>query len=276
MVDISSVSEAELRDRRAQLRRRRQIKSFQSIWRLFAITGAAVGMGWVMTHTDWVIYKPEQIQVNGNQRLSATTVRSILALSYPQSILALDPKALTDQLETSAHISRAIVVRTLFPPRLVVHITERHPVAIVSPKPISIQQLTQAQQRSSLPPSIGLIDDQGNFMPLRDYSLSQQTLEGLDLQVIGMDPSQYPDWKFLYPLIRDSIVPISELDWQNPANLVLKTSLGTVYIGSYGDRFPTQLQALAQMRQIVNRVKPSQIAYIDLRDPTSPTLELRR
>jgi cell division protein FtsQ len=230
----------------------------------------------MMLHTDWVIRKPDQIEVRGNQRLSATIVRSMLSLSYPQSLLTLDPQALTIQLKTSAHISQALVTRTLFPPRLVVQVTERHPVAIVTPTPLDNQLFAKPGQRSSLPASVGLIDEQGNFMPLRDYTLSQQALNNLKLRVIGMRPSQYGDWQILYPLIRNSAVTVSVIDWRNPANLILTTNLGTVYVGSYGSNFPEQLKSLEQMRILINQVNPSQIAYIDVRNPESPILELKK
>jgi len=276
MAGISSVSQAELRDRRSQLRRRRRTKGFQGAWRVLAISGVAISIGWMMLNTDWVIRKPDQIEVRGNQHLSATIVRSMLSLSYPQSLLTLNPQALTIQLKTSAHISQALVTRTLFPPRLVVQVSERHPVAIVSQVPINDRLLAKPEQRSALPASVGLIDEQGNFMPMRNYVLSQQLLTTLKLRVIGMKPSQYGDWQSLYPVIRNSAVTITEVDWRNPANLTLKTNLGTVYVGSYGSKFPDQLKSLEKMQTLISQVKPSQIVYVDVRNPDSPTLELKQ
>jgi cell division protein FtsQ len=275
MAGISSISPTELRHRRAQLRRKRRTKGFQATWRTLAIVGTAIGIAWLMTHTDWVIHKPEQIEVQGNQRLSDSTVRSMLSLPYPQSVLTLNPEAIANQLKMSAHISQAYVRRSLFPPRLMVIVVERHPVALVSPYPLPTTILTQPQRRTTLPPSVGLIDDQGNFMPLRDYVLNPQALSTIKLRVIGINPAQYADWTVMYPLIRDSAVPITEIDWRNPANIILKTSMGVVHFGAYGNDFPAQLKALEELRPLTSQVKLSQIAYIDLRNPKSPTLEMR-
>ena len=67
---------------------------------------------------------------------------------------------------------------------------------------------------------------------------------------------------------------ISQIDWRDPGNLILKTELGIVYFGAYSDRFSGQLRILDQMRELPDQVSLDQIAYIDLRNPEVPLIEM--
>jgi len=61
-------------------------KLFQSLLRTLAVSGIAAGLVWATTRPIWVLHESNQISIEGNQFLSAQ-VRSLLPLSYPQSLL---------------------------------------------------------------------------------------------------------------------------------------------------------------------------------------------
>ncbi|MBE9068818.1 cell division protein FtsQ/DivIB, partial [Leptolyngbya cf. ectocarpi LEGE 11479] len=67
---------------------------------------------------------------------------------------------------------------------------------------------------------------------------------------------------------------ISQIDWRDPTNLILQTELGRVHIGPYGQNFSKQLAALDRMRNLNAQMDIEEIAFIDLRNPDNPTLEI--
>src|SRR5919199_5050325 len=130
MENIASVSQTELTTRRKKLRRARRIKSFQALWRSLLVGGMATSLVWAITRPDWVIRQPEQIVIEGNHFLSSKAIRALLPLSYPQSILRVEPQVIAKSLESQAPIAKAIVSRQLLPPGLTIQVKERRPVAI--------------------------------------------------------------------------------------------------------------------------------------------------
>ena len=50
--------------------------------------------------------------------------------------------------------------------------------------------------------------------------------------------------------------------------------MGTVHLGPYSNRLAEQLKVLAQMRSISTQVNSSQIAYIDLKNPANPMVQM--
>ena len=130
MASFASVSQSELGRRRKELRRSRRVKFFQRCWQTVAVSCLAGGLIWVSTRPGWVIYEPEQVEIEGNQFLSAQTVRSLLPLDYPQSLMHLQPQAIAEKLESAAPIAQATVTRHLLPAGLTVRVKERFPVAL--------------------------------------------------------------------------------------------------------------------------------------------------
>ncbi|MEQ8958535.1 MAG: FtsQ-type POTRA domain-containing protein, partial [Coleofasciculus sp. C2-GNP5-27] len=102
MANIASVSQAQISNRRQQLKRARRVKFFQALWRSLVVGGMASGLIWAITLPDWVIRQPEQIDIEGNQFLSTQAIRSLLPLSYPQSLWRVEPQAIAESLEEAA------------------------------------------------------------------------------------------------------------------------------------------------------------------------------
>ncbi len=262
---IASVSRTELAQRRQQLRRQRRVRLLQTGWRSLAICGLAGGLVWVITLPAWVIRKPDQVQIEGHQRLSPQTVRTLLPLEYPESLLRLEPQEIAAQLKAKPPIADAVVTRRLLPPGLTVQIQERQPIAIAQPS---------TQNPSSSSP--GLLDATGTWMPLESFTALEQPFQKPTLIVIG-DWSQYhADWPTLYESIRRSPLKISEIDWRDPSNLILKTDLGIVHFGPYNSRFDEKLQALDRMRQLPKQLDLKQIDYINIANPESPLVQTKQ
>lgn len=278
MTNIASVSRTELTERRQKLRRQRRLKLVQASWRTLAVSGLAGGLVWGVTLPAWTIRVPEQIAIDGNEFLSEEAVQALLPIAYPQHLLQLQPQALANQLKSQAFIADATVTRHLFPPGLTVQVQERRPVAVLLEPDVGAAGANSPEQ-STQPPvlpgatQIKLLDETGVTIPLANYSGSNQSPLPT-LRVVGMPRQYLAEWSKLYQQISRSSVEVVEIDWRDPANLILKTDLGIVHLGSYSSQFPKQLNALNQMRELSKTVNTSQIDYIDLRNSDNPSLHM--
>ncbi len=271
MAEIVSVSRMDLAQRRKKLRRQRQMKNLQAIWRTAAISGLAGGLLWLVIQPMWVLNAPTQIVMkSGNELLTPETIKSLVVLSYPQSLWRIEPSAIANSLKQEPTIAEATVSRRLFPPGLIIEIKERVPVAIA--------QMTK--NRNPVPGnkqvSVGLLDGSGVWMSLKKYTSLNPTAQLPSLTVIG-SPEQYRSyWTELYEAVSQSSVKITEIDCQDPTNVILKTELGNVHLGAPSSQLPQQIKLLAQMRYLPSKLNPAQIEYIDIKNPGSPLVQMNQ
>ncbi len=249
-----------LKDRRQTLRSQRQLKFWQSCWRLSVLSGAGVALVWVMSWPAWTIRDRSQVELQGNQLVPSSRLYEQLSLKFPQSLWQLSTPQLSRQLEALPAIEKAEVTRQLFPPKLVITVSERQPVAVA---------LSSPQGR-------GYLDRQGNFIPANTYQGSQNIAKlPKNLLFSGYNEQYRRFWQGAYPALQASTVKIQSINGQNPSNLILQTALGPVYLGSNLALFPQQLQTLNRMTPLTARVPMARVAYLDLSNPQSPSLELK-
>ena len=246
----------------------KRIQLFQSLLRTLAISGLAGGLVWAITHPIWILRESNQIIIEGNQFLSKPVLLSLLQLRYPQSLLQIQPEAIARSLEAQPTIANADVTRQLFPPTLRIQVKERVPVAIAQillPKGISTPTPKV---------SIGLLDKHGVWIPIQTYTSQANTLKLPNLKVIGLSEQYCLSWPQLYEAVSRSSVKVIEINCQDPVNLILKTQLGIVHLGAYSPRLPAQIKILDKMWSIRKRVNSSQIAYIDIKNPEAPLVQM--
>jgi cell division protein FtsQ len=285
MADIVSVSRTELADRRRRLRQQRRWRAMQGIWRLSMVVGMAGGAVWLLTHPAWVIASPQQLEVEGNRLLSDDNIRQMVEIEYPKALWQLSSEAIARQLEDKGIIAQAAVNRHLFPPSLTLTVQERDPVAIaVLAAPISgmsdaISNAAPNAPDPSAAPTTGLLDATGFLVPMDEYAALEAGLTLPNLRVTGFRPEQQEDWANFHRDLSQhqqqnpGAIAIQQIDWSNPSNLILTTELGSVHLGGYSSRFPAQLRALDQLRQLPTKVNLSQVIYIDLQNPDKPLLQ---
>jgi len=278
MANISSVSPAQLARRRRLVRQQRRRKFFHTAWQVLIIGSLTGGLVWFTTRPDWFIYQANEVVISGNQFLSAQAVKSLLPITYPTSLLQLNPQEIAEKLESSGPIAQANVTRKLFPPKLIVEVQEKRPVAIAQVPSSTVQKPPSAQQKNHpIPPlsqnaQIGLLDENGVWISQGGDISPDQFLQLPTLTVIG-DPKRYqPYWLQVYQAINRSPIKIYEIDWRDPSNLILKTELGIVHCGGRTSQLVEQLHILDKMRNLPAQVNPSQIDYIDLKNPQKPTI----
>jgi cell division protein FtsQ len=266
MIGIASVSRTTLAQRRQQLRQRRRLRVARTLWRVLALAGLAGGIAWGATLPIWVLQSSDQIQVEGNYYLPAAAVRSLVPVDFPQSLFRVEPNALAQAVKAKAPVVDVKVQRQLVPPALVVRVQERYPVAIAQPTP--------APKDATAEMRVGLLDATGEWIPLERYTDLDQALKLPSLKVIGNPKDYQPYWAQLYQEINRSPVKISEIDWRDVTNVILKTEMGPVRIGPYGSQFGYQLSLLDRLRKLPSRVTLNPSTYINLINPSQPTLQM--
>ncbi|MEB3178990.1 MAG: FtsQ-type POTRA domain-containing protein [Nostocaceae cyanobacterium] len=271
MTGIASVSRTELEQRRQKLRRQRQVKIVQAIWRTLAVSGMTGGLLWTGSQPIWVLSAPKQIVISGNKIIPEQSIQSLLKLSYPQSLLKIEPTTVEVILEQQLAIEDAKVSRRLFPPGIVVQVKERIPVALTQPPIVKNQNANGSTKQ----PREGLLDANGVWMPLESYTSLTRHLKIPSLKIIAL-PEQYQSWwRQLYQALSQSPIKVMEIDCQDPSNFILKTDLGVVHLGADTSRINEQLKVLAQMRQLPSKLNPKQIEYIDLKNPDAPIVQMK-
>ena len=282
MASFGAVSQTELGRRRQKLRQLRRARLAAVVWQMLAASAMAGGLLWWIAQPAWLIARSEQVKVEGNQWLSDKAVRSLVPLSYPQSLWGIQPQALAEKLESTGPIAKAKVTRNLFPPSLTIEVAERLPVAVAQP--------TAVLRSNSDKEKVGWLDARGGWMPSESYtatvrsqnsSIGPGSIQGPgpvrslpSLKVIGPLEVYRASWPKFYQGLSGLTVKVFEIDWQDPNNLILKTEIGTVHLGPYSSRTGEQLKVLDRMRQLPKQLDSSLIAYIDLKNPASPIVHL--
>jgi cell division protein FtsQ len=271
MADIASVSRTDLRERRQKLQRQRRMKIIQAIWQTIAVSGLAGGLLWFAIQPMWVLKAPKQIEMrSGNRRLPEQAIQSLLVLSYPQSLWRIQPTAIAQSLKKQPSITQATVNRRLFPPGLIIEIKERVPVAIAQP----------SNDKNSFSPSkraaVGLLDVDGVWMPLDKYRVTNPNIKLPSLKILGSIEQYRSYWPEIYQAVSQSSVKVTEIDFQNPTNLILKTELGQVHLGAPSPQISQQIKLLTQIRHLTTEINPSLIEFIDLKNSEYPLVQMNQ
>lgn len=250
----------ELRKHRSQLRRQRRGRALKICWQVLVLGTLVSGIFWAVQQPDWIIRQSQQIQIRGNRYLAANTVREMLGLKYPVSLLHIEPQNLNAKLLNQSGVLAANIHRELLPPRITVQIQDQPPVAVAD--------------RADQP---GLVNAAGQWLPLNSYQIDNDKLP--QLKILITDSGICPDWPTFYQTIRSSPIPVGEIDCRDPFNLHLKTDIGDIRIGSFEpSRLRQQLQKAFelgdwQQSYQLKYHQTSDIAYIDLENPEMPKIQ---
>ncbi len=271
MAGIVSVSRKDLAQRRQKLRQQRRLKIVQTIWRTLAVSGITGGLFWVTLQPPmWVLETPSQIEMRLDDKLLSTQkIESLLLIPYPQSLWRIEPSEIADTLESQPAIAQATVSRRMFPPGLIINIQEKSPVAMT----YNLKQSRKNQSNPAKQEDISVLDAQGSVIPWNKYKVINPHAELPTLKVIGKPEEYRSYWNRLYQFVSESPVQVTEIHCQDPTNLVIKTELGNVHLG-----VPTQLTEkfylLAQIQHSTTKFNSKQIAYIDLKNPHQPLVQM--
>lgn len=298
-------------DRRKQLKRQRQSQQFKTGWRTLITLAITLSLGWAISRPDWKLRQPEQVTIVGNQQIATQAIAKLLPLSYPISLIRLDPQQISTALKDHAHLETVVVSRRLFPPRIQVAVQERPPVAITICDRCTLQLNPNTPNSLQIgPANVWLIDAQGIALPIYTYpqlETSQKNLPNLTLDnyfsplptteaaasqtearpenvtPMTLDQAKQNAWQTAYPILQNSTtldpkspVHLSRMDWKNTEKLSAQTKLGTVHFGRFSDALPEQLNALNKLRDLKTQIDLEEIVHIDLQNPQKPDLKMRQ
>lgn len=315
-IPATAPSTTSMAQRRSILRRQRGMRSLKILWRLLLAGGLAGGLVWGMGQPIWLVRSADQVQIKGNRAMAADSLREMVPIDYPQSLLKIQPDVLEAALLDQAPLLDAKVSRRIVPPSLVIKVWERQPVALAelarpqaaakqtsgaspilapstgaaasgtaAPAPafgdppgegtLSQTETVKVAAKTPPPSERVLLDASGEWVSLDRYDNPESFLELPSLKVYGMRPEYKQDWQLLYRALSQSPVVVQEVDWQEPANLKLLTDMGRVHLGPYGPQFAYQLEILDRMRNLPSYAEAEDIAFIDLRTPDVPRLQMK-
>lgn len=258
----STYAPPDIRERRVALKRQRQLKILQSFWRTILVATFTSGLAWASLLPQWGLREPEALVIQGNEYLSREAIHELLAEATSEPVITLAPDKIKTILEQQSPIAQVKVARELYPSRITVAVEESPPVAKTIPHPATVNPLGK-----------GYIDATGKWMSQEKYQSSENFPSSV-INVIGYRPHYRLQWAQIYPKLQAMSIDVHTVNWQNPANLILETELGTVHLGGNIEDLPQQLETLSQLKNLPQEVPRHQMRQINLKNPNLILVEL--
>jgi len=249
-------------ERRRQLRQERRADRLRNLWRLVVFSAMAGGLGYGLLSQGWTLRSPSQVEVSGSRLVSRDQVIQAAGLSFPQPLLALQPRQIIQTLSMALPVENVRVSRLMLPPRLRVELIDRSAVA-------------RAERRTKAGLEQGYVDRLGNWISLQQ-NLGVR-LEGTqELRVVGWNERHRPA---LAKVLKKRQVfggRLQEIRFDPEGSLWLNTTdLGPVRLGPVDGQLERRLAVASHL----NATLPADLRgrrpqIVDLSDPNQPELSL--
>ena len=249
-------------ERRRRLRQERRQERLIQLWRLVFFLLTATGLSWLLLTLGWSLRSASQIQISGSQRMDETVVVNAAGLSFPQSLLSLEPGEIETKLMQELPVQEVSVQRRLLPPGLNIQLVERRPVAAATRMgPKGIER--------------GMVDREAQWMPMDMAKQGEKPASAVKIEgwissrrAVIARILQEQD-RLGRPLKTIVVEPAGGI------NLRIET-LGLVYLGANDALLDQQFQTIAQLNQsLPPGLRGSTSEGLDLSDPGQPELKLR-
>jgi cell division protein FtsQ len=249
-------------ERRRQLRQERRADRLLNLWRLVVFSAMAGGLGYGLLTQGWTLRSPSQVEVSGSRLVSRDQVIQAAGLSFPQPLLALQPRQIIQTLSTALPVENVRVSRLMLPPRLRVELIDRSAVA-------------RAERRNKDGLEQGYVDRLGNWINLRQ-NLGVR-LEGTqELRVVGWNERHRPA---LAKVLQERPAfggKLKEIRFDPEGSLWLSTNdLGPVRLGPADGQLERRLAVAAHLNATLPaNLRGRRPQIVDLSDPDQPELSL--
>ena len=249
-------------ERRRQLRQERRADRLLNLWRLVVFSAMAGGLGYGLLTQGWTLRSPSQVEVSGSRLVSRDQVIQAAGLSFPQPLLALQPRQIIQTLTTALPVENVRVSRLMLPPRLRVELIDRSAVA-------------RAERRNKDGLEQGYVDRLGNWISLRQ-NLGVR-LEGTqELRVVGWNERHRPA---LAKVLQERPAfggKLQEIRFDPEGSLWLNTTdLGPVRLGPADGQLERRLAVAAHLNATLPaNLRGRRPQIVDLSDPDQPELSL--
>lgn len=249
-------------ERRRQLRQERRTDRLRNLWRLVVFSAMATGLGYGLLSQGWTLRSPSQVEVSGSQLVSRDQVIQAAGLSFPQPLLALQPRQIIQTLSVALPVENVRVSRLMLPPRLRVELIDRAAVA-------------RAERRSTAGVEQGYVDRLGNWISLRQ-NLGVR-LEGTqELRVVGWNDRHRPALATVLKQRPAFGGKLREIRFDPEGSLWLSTTdLGPLRLGPADGQLERRLAVAAHLNSALpSELKGRRPQIVDLSDPDQPELSL--
>ena len=249
-------------ERRRQLRQERRADRLLNLWRLVVFSAMAGGLGYGLLTQGWTLRSPSQVEVSGSRLVNRDQVIQAAGLSFPQPLLALQPRQIIQTLSTALPVENVRVSRLMLPPRLRVELIDRSAVA-------------RAERRNKDGLEQGYVDRLGNWINLRQ-NLGVR-LEGTpELHVVGWNERHRPA---LAKVLQERPAfggKLQEIRFDPEGSLWLSTTdLGPVRLGPADGQLERRLAVAAHLNATLPaNLRGRRPQIVDLSDPDQPELSL--
>ena len=249
-------------ERRRRLRQERRQERLIQLWRLVFFLLTATGLSWLLLTLGWSLRSASQIQISGSQRMDETVVVNAAGLSFPKSLLSLEPGEIETKLMQELPVQEVSVQRRLLPPGLNIQLVERRPVAAATRMgPKGIER--------------GMVDREAQWMPMDMAKQGEKPASAVKIEgwissrrAVIARILQEQD-RLGRPLKTIVVEPAGGI------NLRIET-LGLVYLGANDALLDQQFKTIAQLNQsLPPGLRGSTSEGLDLSDPGQPELKLR-
>jgi cell division protein FtsQ len=249
-------------ERRRQLRQERRADRLLNLWRLVVFSAMAGGLGYGLLTQGWTLRSPSQVEVSGSRLVSRDQVIQAAGLSFPQPLLALQPRQIIQTLSTALPVENVRVSRLMLPPRLRVELIDRSAVA-------------RAERRNKDGLEQGYVDRLGNWINLRQ-NLGVR-LEGTqELRVVGWNERHRPALAMVLQERPAFGGKLQEIRFDPEGSLWLSTKdLGPVRLGPADGQLERRLAVAAHLNATLPaNLRGRRPQIVDLSDPDQPELSL--
>ena len=249
-------------ERRRQLRQERRADRLLNLWRLVVFSAMAGGLGYALLTQGWTLRSPSQVEVSGSRLVSRDQVIQAAGLSFPQPLLALQPRQIIQTLSTALPVENVRVSRLMLPPRLRVELIDRSAVA-------------RAERRNKDGLEQGYVDRLGNWISLRQ-NLGVR-LEGTqELRVVGWNERHRPALAKVLKERQSFGGKLQEIRFDPEGSLWLSTTdLGPVRLGPADGQLERRLAVAAHLNATLPaNLRGRRPQIVDLSDPDQPELSL--
>ena len=249
-------------ERRRQLRHERRADRLRNLWRLVVFSAMAGGLGYALLTQGWTLRSPSQVEVSGSRLVSRDQVIQAAGLSFPQPLLALQPRQIIQTLSTALPVENVRVSRLMLPPRLRVELIDRSAVA-------------RAERRNKDGLEQGYVDRLGNWISLRQ-NLGVRLKGTEELRVVGWNERHRPALATVLKERQAFGGKLQEIRFDPEGSLWLSTTdLGPVRLGPADGQLERRLAVAAHL----NATLPADLRgrrpqIVDLSDPDQPELSL--
>ncbi|ABI45914.1 cell division protein FtsQ/DivIB [Synechococcus sp. CC9311] len=249
-------------ERRRRLRQERRQERLIQLWRLVFFLLTATGLSWLLLTLGWSLRSPSQIQISGSERMDETVVVKAAGLSFPQSLLSLEPGAIETKLMQELPVQEVSVQRHLLPPGLDIQLVERRPVAAATRMgPKGIER--------------GMVDSEAHWMPMDMAKQGEKPASSVKVE------GWISNRRFVIARIlqqRDLLGrPLKTIQVEPAGGVSLRIeTLGLVYLGANDALLDQQFITIAQLNQsLPPNLRGTSSEGLDLSDPSQPELKLR-